>query len=67
MNPGATSAAVLAPSSSVMLVLQSVPYAAAVIVSLISAAPSLPASWIGETGSMQQAAHTVLDPDAAGE
>ena len=50
---------------SVMLMLQSVPYAAAIIMSLISAAPTLPASWIGETGSMQQVAHTVLDPDTA--
>ena len=49
---------------SIMLLLQSVPYAAAVIVSIISAAPTLPARWIGETGSMQQAAHNVLDPNA---
>jgi hypothetical protein len=48
-----------------MLLLQSVPYAAAVIVSIISAASALPASWIGETGSMQQVARTVLEPDAA--
>lgn len=50
---------------SVMLLLQSVPYAAAVIVSIISAAPNLPASWIGETGSMQKVAHSVLDPNTA--
>ncbi len=49
----------------IMLLLQAVPYAAAVIVSIISALPGLPASWIGETGSMQQAAHSLLDPPAA--
>ncbi|MFA7387263.1 MAG: glycosyltransferase [Thiohalobacteraceae bacterium] len=48
----------------VMLLLQSVPYAAALIVSIISAFPRLPASWIGETGSMSQAARTVLEPPA---
>jgi hypothetical protein len=48
-----------------MLLFQSVPYAAAVIVSIISAVPALPASWIGETGSMQQVARSVLDPNAA--
>ncbi len=46
----------------VMLLLQSVPYAAALIVSIISAFPRLPARWIGETGSMQQMARAVLDP-----
>jgi exo-beta-1,3-glucanase (GH17 family)/cellulose synthase/poly-beta-1,6-N-acetylglucosamine synthase-like glycosyltransferase len=51
---------------SVMLLLQSVPYVAAVLVSLISAAPTLPARWIGETGSMQQIARKVLNPDTAG-
>ena len=50
---------------SIMLLFQSVPYAAAVIVSIISAVPALPASWIGETGSMQQVARSVLDPNAA--
>jgi len=50
---------------SIMLLLQSVPYAAAVIVSITSAVPDLPASWIGETGSMQQVARNVLEPDAA--
>jgi exo-beta-1,3-glucanase (GH17 family)/cellulose synthase/poly-beta-1,6-N-acetylglucosamine synthase-like glycosyltransferase len=50
---------------SIMLLLQSVPYAAAVIVSIISAASTLPASWIGETGSMQQVANSVLESDAA--
>jgi cellulose synthase/poly-beta-1,6-N-acetylglucosamine synthase-like glycosyltransferase len=50
---------------SIMLLLQSVPYAAALIVSIISAAPTLPASWIGETGSMQQVARRVLEPNEA--
>ncbi|MEA3242824.1 MAG: glycosyltransferase family 2 protein, partial [Pseudomonadota bacterium] len=50
---------------SIMLLFQSVPYAAAVIVSIISAVPALPAGWIGETGSMQQVARSVLDPNAA--
>jgi hypothetical protein len=49
----------------VMLLLQSVPYAAALILSIISALPRLPADWIGETGSMSQAARTVLEPPAA--
>ncbi len=52
---------------SVMLLLQSVPYAAAVIVSIISAASNLPARWIGETGSMQQAARSVLTPGSASD
>jgi exo-beta-1,3-glucanase (GH17 family)/cellulose synthase/poly-beta-1,6-N-acetylglucosamine synthase-like glycosyltransferase len=51
----------------IMLLLQAVPYAAAVIVSTISALPRLPAGWIGETGSMQQAAHALLDQPAAGK
>ena len=49
----------------VMLLLQSVPYAAALIVSIISALPRLPATWIGETGSMSEAARTVLEPPPA--
>ena len=51
----------------IMLLLQAIPYAAAVIVSTISALPRLPAGWIGETGSMQQAAHALLDQPAAGK
>jgi exo-beta-1,3-glucanase (GH17 family)/cellulose synthase/poly-beta-1,6-N-acetylglucosamine synthase-like glycosyltransferase len=51
----------------IMLLLQATPYAAAVIVSVISALPRLPAGWIGETGSMQQAAHALLDQPATGE
>ena len=49
----------------IMLLLQATPYAASVIVSIISALPGLPASWIGETGSMQEAAHNLLDPPPA--
>jgi len=48
----------------VMLLLQSVPYAAALILSIVSALPRLSAGWIGETGSMSQAAHTLLEPPA---
>jgi len=46
----------------VMLLLQSTPYFAAVVVSIISALPRLPARWIGETGSMSEAARTLLEP-----
>ncbi|MBZ0072806.1 MAG: glycosyltransferase [Thiohalobacteraceae bacterium] len=46
----------------VMLLLQSVPYAAALLVSIISAFPRLSAGRIGETHSMQQMARAVLDP-----
>jgi hypothetical protein len=49
----------------VMLLLQSVPYAAALIVSIVSALPRLPSGWIGETGSMSQVARGVLEPPAA--
>jgi hypothetical protein len=47
---------------SIMLLIQAVPYAAALLLSLVSALPRLPASWIGETGSMQQAARHLLEP-----
>lgn len=46
----------------VMLLLQSVPYASALLVSVISALPGIPAGRIGETGSMSEAAHSLLDP-----
>ncbi len=46
---------------SIMLLMQSTPYFAALVVSIISALPKLPAGWIGETGSMSEAARTVLD------
>jgi exo-beta-1,3-glucanase (GH17 family)/cellulose synthase/poly-beta-1,6-N-acetylglucosamine synthase-like glycosyltransferase len=45
----------------IMLLLQAIPYAAAMIVSAISAMPGLPAGRIGETGSMQQVAEALLD------
>jgi hypothetical protein len=45
---------------SVMLLIQSIPYAAALLVSIISALPHLPAGFIGETGSVQEAAQAVL-------
>jgi hypothetical protein len=48
----------------VMLLLQSVPYTAALLLSVVSALPRLPAHWIGETGSMAQAAHSLLDSPA---
>ena len=48
----------------IMLLLQAVPYAAAIIVSVISALPGLPAGWLGKTGSMQQAAEALLDTSA---
>jgi exo-beta-1,3-glucanase (GH17 family)/cellulose synthase/poly-beta-1,6-N-acetylglucosamine synthase-like glycosyltransferase len=51
----------------IMLLLQAVPYAASLIVSLVSAMPDLPARWIGETGSMQDVARHVLEPPARGE
>jgi hypothetical protein len=50
----------------VMLLIQATPYAATLIVSIISALPKLPGTWIGEIGSMQQAAKTLLDPPATG-
>ncbi len=46
----------------IMLLIQAIPYGASLIMSVISALPGLPASWIGETGSMQQVARTVLQP-----
>ncbi|MDT8386773.1 MAG: glycosyltransferase [Thiogranum sp.] len=46
----------------IMLLIQAIPYAASLIMSVISALPGLPASWIGETGSMQQVARNVLQP-----
>ncbi len=45
---------------SIMLLLQGIPYASALLVSIISALPKLPAGFIGETGSMKQAAQTAL-------
>jgi cellulose synthase/poly-beta-1,6-N-acetylglucosamine synthase-like glycosyltransferase len=45
---------------SIMLLLQCIPYAAALLVSIISAFPRLPAGFIGQTGSMKEAAQAVL-------
>ena len=50
----------------IMLMIQAIPYAATLIMSIISALPGLPASLIGETGSMQQVARTILEPPADG-
>ena len=44
-----------------VLLIQSVPYFAAVLVSLVSAFPALPASWIGRAEDMDSLAHQVLD------
>jgi hypothetical protein len=49
----------------IMLLIQAIPYAATLIMSLISSLPGFPASWIGETGSMHQAARTLLEPPTA--
>jgi exo-beta-1,3-glucanase (GH17 family)/cellulose synthase/poly-beta-1,6-N-acetylglucosamine synthase-like glycosyltransferase len=46
----------------IMLLIQGIPYAAALMVSILSALPHLPAGSIGETGSMRHAAHAVLRP-----
>ncbi len=48
----------------IMLLIQAIPYAATLFIAIISALPGLPASWIGETGTMQQVARTVLEPPA---
>ena len=44
----------------VVLLIQSVPYFAAVLVSLVSAFPALSASWIGRADDMDELAHVVL-------
>jgi exo-beta-1,3-glucanase (GH17 family)/cellulose synthase/poly-beta-1,6-N-acetylglucosamine synthase-like glycosyltransferase len=44
----------------IMLLIQGIPYAAALAVSILSAFPQLPAGFIGETGSMGEVAQTVL-------
>jgi cellulose synthase/poly-beta-1,6-N-acetylglucosamine synthase-like glycosyltransferase len=44
----------------IMLLIQGIPYACALGVSILSALPHLPAGFIGETGSMKDAAQTVL-------
>ena len=51
----------------IMLLIQAIPYAATLVIAIISALPDLPASWIGETGSMQQVARNVLEQPADNE
>jgi cellulose synthase/poly-beta-1,6-N-acetylglucosamine synthase-like glycosyltransferase len=46
----------------IMLILQGIPYAASLLVSMVSALPKMPARWIGETGTMRQAARYLLEP-----
>lgn len=48
---------------SIMLLLQGIPYASALVVSIISAYPRLPARFIGKTGSMREAAEHLLEAD----
>lgn len=45
---------------SIMLMIQAIPYAAALLVSILSAMPHLPARFIGEVGSMREAAENLL-------
>ena len=47
----------------IVLLIQSVPYFAALLVSLISAFPQLPADWIGRAEDMDDLAHVVLEDD----
>jgi hypothetical protein len=49
-----------------VLLIQSIPYFAALLVSLISAFPRLPARYIGHAEDMDALAHVVLDERAAG-
>ena len=49
----------------VVLLVQSVPYLATLILSLASAWPRLPASWIGRAEEMDALAHVVLDTKEA--
>jgi cellulose synthase/poly-beta-1,6-N-acetylglucosamine synthase-like glycosyltransferase len=44
----------------IMLLIQGIPYASALAVSILSALPQVPAGFIGETGSMRDAAQTIL-------
>ncbi|MCO6412116.1 MAG: glycosyltransferase [Thiogranum sp.] len=48
---------------SIMLLLQGIPYASALLVSIVSAYPRLPARFIGKTGSMREAAEHLLEAD----
>jgi exo-beta-1,3-glucanase (GH17 family)/cellulose synthase/poly-beta-1,6-N-acetylglucosamine synthase-like glycosyltransferase len=45
---------------SIMLLLQCIPYTAALLVSIVSALPQLPARFIGQAGSVKEAAQAVL-------
>ena len=48
---------------SIMLITQSIPYAAALIFSLISAMPNLSGKWIGELDSMNKASKQLYGDD----
>ncbi|WP_051360874.1 glycosyltransferase [Desulfuromonas sp. TF] len=48
----------------IMLLIQGIPYASTLAVSILSALPHLPAGSIGETGSMRNTAQTVVGPKA---
>jgi hypothetical protein len=49
-----------------VLLIQSIPYFAALLVSLVSAFPKLPARYVGRAEDMDALAHVVLDPREAG-
>jgi hypothetical protein len=49
-----------------VLLIQSIPYFAALVVSMISAFPGMPAKYIGHAEDMDALAHVVLDEKAAG-
>ncbi|HQN41095.1 MAG TPA: hypothetical protein PK724_03155, partial [Pseudomonadales bacterium] len=46
----------------IMLLMQSIPYACSLLLSLISALPKLPAGLIGQSDSMRDAAQQLLAP-----
>ena len=46
-----------------VLIIQSVPYCATLVVSLVSAWPWLPADWIGRAEDMDELAHVVLEDE----
>ncbi len=52
---------------SIMLLIQCIPYAAALLVSIVSAMPHLSATFIAETGSMGEAARALLGERAGDE
>jgi hypothetical protein len=47
-----------------MLLVQSIPYAAAVIMSLVSAMPRLSARWVGTMGELEDEKESVYSADA---